>query len=178
MTAAAFELALLRTEDDAVLPRPSANACTFEIAEVPKPGPDVTWRTLGGDAGTPADPDGWFLQRRDRLATSQTGVFCTITANRVTFERHDADDDLWRAVRLLAGTRAACGAGTACSTPADWLDLGDRRDAAAGGAAQAVKWTSPRVAGPSGLPQCWTNVASRAVTGRRPPVQTVRVKSA
>lgn len=122
LTAAAFELTLLRTERRPVAPAPSANVCTFALAELPAFGPDVVWRILGGDAGTPADPDGWFLQRRDRLATSSTGVFCRTAANRVTFERHDADDELWRAVRLAGAakaTRVWCG--NCVFQPADWV---------------------------------------------------------
>lgn len=121
VTAAAFELALLRTERRVVLPEPSANACTFELTGVPPLGPDVVWRTLGGAAGAPADPDGWFLQRRDRLASSLTGVFCRKAANRVTFERHDADDDLWRAVRLLGADAARVWSGNCVFRPADWV---------------------------------------------------------
>ncbi|WP_284745516.1 hypothetical protein [Amycolatopsis sp. RTGN1] len=121
VTAAAFDLTLLRTERRVVLPMPSANACTLDIAEVPQLGSDIVWRMLGGDAGTPADPDGWFLQRRDRLATSQTGVFCRTTANRVTFERHDADDDLWRAVRLLGRHASRVWSGNCVFEPADWV---------------------------------------------------------
>lgn len=81
LTAAAFELTLLRSERRPVAPAPSANVCTFALGEPPAFGPDVVWRILGGDAGTPADPDGWFLQRRDRLAGAKaTRVWC---GNRV-----------------------------------------------------------------------------------------------
>ncbi|MEV6645589.1 hypothetical protein [Amycolatopsis sp. NPDC051371] len=121
VTAAAFELTLLRTERRPVLPAPSANACTFDLAEIPTLGPDVVWRTYGGDAGTPADPDGWFLQRRDRLTTSRTGVFCATGANRVTFERHDADDELWRAVQLLGEHASQVRSGNCVFRPADWV---------------------------------------------------------
>ncbi|MCR6488662.1 hypothetical protein M8542_38115 [Amycolatopsis sp. OK19-0408] len=122
VTAAAFELARLRTERRVVLPEPSANACTFDLAEVPPLGPDVVWRTLGGPAGTPADPDGWFLQRRDRLANSRTGVFCATSADRVTFERHDADDDLWRAVRLSGRHAGRVWSGNCVFRPGDWVE--------------------------------------------------------
>lgn len=121
VTAAAFELTLLRTERRVVLPEPSANACTFELTEIPTLGPHVVWRTLGGDAGTPADPDGWFLQRRDRLTTSSTGVFCRASANQVTFERHDSDDDLWQAVRLLGRHASRVWSGNCVFRPADWV---------------------------------------------------------
>ncbi len=121
VTAPDFELILLRTERRVVLPRPSASVCTFAIAGIPTLGPDVVWRTLGGDAGTPADPDGWFLQRRDRLATSPTGVFCTTFADRATFERRDADDDLWRAVQLLGRHASRVWSGNCVFQPADWV---------------------------------------------------------
>ncbi|SEF31646.1 hypothetical protein SAMN05421837_105855 [Amycolatopsis pretoriensis] len=121
VTAAAFELTSLGVEPRPVLPAPSANVCTFGIAEIPPLGPGVVWRTLGGDAGTPADPDGWFLQRRDRLATSTTGVFCTTHADRVTFERQDADDALWRDVRLLGRHATRVWSGNCVFEPADWV---------------------------------------------------------
>lgn len=121
VTSAAFGPALLRTERRVVLPEPSANACTFDLAEVPSLGPDVVWRTLGGPAGTPADPDGWFLQRRDRLASTTTGVFCRKAANRVTFERRDADDDLWRAARLLGERANRVWSGNCVFRPAGWV---------------------------------------------------------
>ncbi|SFW44834.1 hypothetical protein [Amycolatopsis australiensis] len=125
VTAAAFELTRLRTERRPVRPAPSATDCAFATSRPPEPrelGGSVVWRTYGGDAGTPADPDGWFLQRRDRPATSPTGVLCSIAPGRVTFRRYDADDDLWRAVRLVAGedaSRAWCG--NCVFTPADWV---------------------------------------------------------
>ncbi|MEV7091558.1 hypothetical protein AB0M80_01830 [Amycolatopsis sp. NPDC051045] len=72
-------------------------------------------------AGTPADPDGWFLQRRDRLTSSPTGVFCATAANRVTFERKDADDDLWRAVRLLGGRASRVWSGNCVFRPTGWV---------------------------------------------------------
>jgi hypothetical protein len=121
VTAAAFRLTLLRTERRPVLPEPAANVCTFEIAELPALGPDVVWRTLGGEAGTPADPDGWFLQRRDRLTSSPTGVFCATAADRVTFERKDADGELWHEVRLLGGRASRVWSGNCVFEPADWV---------------------------------------------------------
>ncbi|MEA5362187.1 hypothetical protein VA596_21810 [Amycolatopsis sp., V23-08] len=160
MTAPAFETKLLRTERRPVPPAPSANACTLRLTAPLDPvrwqealGPTVTWRIYGGEANTPADPDGWFLQRRDRLATSLTGVFCRTSGDRVTLDRHDADDDLWQAVRLLAARRwrVSCREGH---------PHGLERHEGAPHARQAWKWTSPWVAGPSGVPQRWTNVPS------------------
>ncbi|MGW4524346.1 hypothetical protein [Amycolatopsis sp. NPDC004378] len=121
VSAAAFELKSLGIERRTVLPKPSANVCTLAIAEIPALGPDVVWRTLGGEAGAPADPDGWFLQRRDRLTSSTTGVFCTTSADRVTFERRDADDDLWRAVQLLGGHASRVWSGNCVFQPTDWV---------------------------------------------------------
>ncbi|UOZ09790.1 hypothetical protein [Amycolatopsis sp. WQ 127309] len=129
VTASAFELTLLRTDRRPVLPEPSANACTLRLTAPLDParwqealGPTVAWRILGGDAGTPADPDGWFLQRRDRLATSRTGVFCRTAGGRVTLDRHDADDELWQAVRLLAAESASrVWCGNCVFAPADWV---------------------------------------------------------
>jgi hypothetical protein len=121
VTAAAFELNLLRTERRPVRPRPSANVCTFALSRPIDPAElGAVWRTFGGDAGTPADPDGWFLQRRDRLAASPTGVFCATATDRVTFERRDADDDLWRAVRLLGRHASRVWCGNCVFTPDDW----------------------------------------------------------
>jgi len=122
VTAAAFELNLLRTERRPVLPRPSATACTFLMRRPIDPAEaGAVWRPLGGPAGTPADPDGWFLQRRDRLASSPTGVFCTTAADRVTLERHEADDELWRAARLLGRHASRVWSGNCVFEPADWV---------------------------------------------------------
>lgn len=125
VTAAAFELKSLGLEPRPVRPSPYANACTFESAVAldlaPRLGPDVVWRTYGGEAGTPADPEGWFLQRRDRLTSTLTGVFCRMAANPVAFERHDADDDLWRAVRLLGRNAGRVRSGNCAFAPEDWV---------------------------------------------------------
>jgi hypothetical protein len=129
VTAPAFETKLLRTDRRPVLPKPSANACTLRLTAPPDPvrwqdalGPTVTWRILGGEANTPADPDGWFLQRRDRLATSDTGVFCRTAEDHVTLDRRDADDELWQAVRLVAAETAShVWCGNCRFAPADWV---------------------------------------------------------
>ncbi len=122
VTAAAFDLKLLRTERRPVRPEPSATACTFRLPQPIDPArAGAVWRVLGGPAGTPADPDGWFLQRRDRLAGSLGGVFCTTTADRVTFERRDADADLWRAVQLLGRDATRVWSGNCVFDPADWV---------------------------------------------------------
>ena len=122
VTAASFELTLLRTERRPVPPQPSANVCTFLLRRPIDPAEaGAVWRILGGPAGTPADPDGWFLQRRDRLASSPTGVFCTTAADRVTLERRDADDELWQAVRLLGRHATRVWSGNCVFEPADWV---------------------------------------------------------
>ncbi|MFB9683112.1 hypothetical protein [Amycolatopsis plumensis] len=124
VTAADFDLRSLGVEPRPVPPSPYASRCAFESTDALELAtlldPDVVWRTYGGEAGTPADPGGWFLQRRDRLASSLTGVFCRAT-DPVTFERHDADDELWRAVRLLGRHASRVRSGNCVFAPADWV---------------------------------------------------------
>ncbi|UOX86479.1 hypothetical protein MUY14_32660 [Amycolatopsis sp. FBCC-B4732] len=124
VTGAAFELKSLGVEPRPVPPRPDPRRCTFESADAlalaTRLDPGVVWRTYGGDAGAPADPGGWFLQRRDRLANSLTGVFCRAT-DPVVFERHDTDDELWRAVQLLGRHARRVSSGNCVFEPADWV---------------------------------------------------------
>jgi hypothetical protein len=117
VTAAAFRLTLVRTERRPVLPEPSANVCTFELAELPALGPDVVWRALGGEAGTPADPDGWFLQRRDRLTSSPTGISARPPRTASLSSARTPTTTCGARSGCSAGTRAACGPGTASSGP-------------------------------------------------------------
>ncbi|WP_370970527.1 hypothetical protein [Amycolatopsis sp. cg9] len=124
VTAAAFELESLGVEPRPVPPSPYPDRCAFESADAlglaTRLERDVVWRTYGGEAGTPTDPGGWFLQRRDRLASSLTGVFCRATAP-VAFERHDADDELWRSVQLLGRHASRVSSGNCVFEPADWV---------------------------------------------------------
>ncbi|MFI9387353.1 hypothetical protein [Kutzneria sp. NPDC052558] len=87
-------------------------------------GAPVVWRLIGGPEPRAVDQDidGCFLQARDRLATTDHGVFCMLHRDgSVTMRReHDADIALWQAVRMTAGRFDRIRSGNCVFTSADW----------------------------------------------------------
>ncbi len=87
-------------------------------------GAPVAWRILGSREPRAAgqDIDGCFLQTMARLPETDKGVFCTLhRGGSLTMRReHDADEGLWRAVRLTAKRFDRIRSGNCVFTSADW----------------------------------------------------------
>lgn len=109
------------TEFAAMTPTPPTSRFWTDQVEAAL-GTPVVWRILGGTSPKQADQDydGCFLQRLDKLTTTDGGVLCLWGRTQVTFRWDGADQALWDAVRLGAAGLDGVRTGNCAMSPADW----------------------------------------------------------